>query len=72
MAYVFRKDKPWHKIWWVEDDEDVYDGVYLFTFDKIKIYSLFRDYPNALTSEEKAIFDKENPYWKRFFKERGL
>jgi len=39
--------------------------------DKIlKIFNLFADYPYNLTPEEKEIFDKENPYWKEFFKER--
>lgn len=45
-------------------------GEYLFTFDKQTIFNLFRDYPYKLTDEEKRIFDKENPYWKYFFKDR--
>lgn len=39
----------------------------MFSFDKQKIYHLFRDYPNALTPEEKAIFDSECPFWHEFF-----
>ena len=42
----------------------------MFSFDKIKIFNLFEDYPYNSTSEEKEIFDMENPYWKEFFKER--
>lgn len=42
----------------------------MFSFDKVKIFNLFEDYPHNLTPEEKEIFDKENPYWKEFFKER--
>ena len=42
----------------------------MFSFDKVKIFNLFEDYPHNLTSEEKEIFDKENSYWKEFFKER--
>ncbi|WP_439847448.1 DUF7675 family protein [Ligilactobacillus salivarius] len=29
---------------------------------KVKQFNLFRDYPQALTDEEKEIFDNENPY----------
>ena len=46
-------------------------GKHLFTFDKKKIYNLFKDYPQSLTKEEKEIFDKENPYWKAFFEDRN-
>ena len=45
-------------------------GKHMFSFDKVKIFNLFADYPYNLTPEEKEIFDKENPYWKEFFKER--
>ena len=55
-------------IWWVDNFDKL--GEYLFTFDKKKIYNLFRDYPHKITKEEKEIFDKENPFWKNFFKDR--
>ena len=45
-------------------------GAREFTFDGKKIYNLFRDYPYNLTKEEKELFDKENPYWTEFFKDR--
>lgn len=53
---------------WV-DNVDVF-GEHLFTFDGVKIYNLFADYPHNLSKEEKAIFDKENLYWRDFFKDR--
>ncbi len=45
-------------------------GEWLFSFDKKKIYNMFRDYPHNMTMEEVEIFDKENPYWKDFFSDR--
>jgi len=66
--YRFYKDKNTNKIWWV-DNRGV-KGEMLFSFDKKKIYNLFRDYPYELTKEEKDIFDRENPYWADFFKDR--
>ena len=57
-----------NKIWWIDDLDSI--DKHMFSFDKIKIFNLFADYPYNLTPEEKEIFDKENPYWKDFFKER--
>ena len=45
-----------------------YVGVHIFTFDGEKTYNLFRDYPKALTPEEKALFDRTFPFWANFFK----
>ena len=39
-------------------------GLHAVSFDKKKILFLFGDYPKNFTKEEKALFDKENPYWK--------
>ena len=55
-------------IWWVEKTDSI--GEHLFSFDKKKVYNLFKDYPYELSDEEKKVFDKENPYWADFFKDR--
>jgi len=65
--YIFYKNNPTDKVYWIDNIGVV--GEFLFSFDKKKIYNLFRDYPQKLTAEEKKIFDKENPYWADFFKE---
>lgn len=37
------------------------------SFDKKKIYNLFKDYPYNMTKEEIEILKKEEPYWVNFF-----
>lgn len=64
----FYKQNENDTIYWIDDLDNV--GSHLFSFDKKKIYNLFEDYPDNLSKEEKEIFDKENPYWKEFFKNR--
>lgn len=64
----FYKNSPDDKIWWVDNPETV--GEWLFSFDKKKVFNMFADYPHNLTAEQKAIFDKENPYWADFFSDR--
>ena len=66
--YVFYKNNDNDIIWWIENVDTV--GEHWFTFDKKNIFNLFKDYPYNLTKEEKKIFDKENPYWVDYFKER--
>jgi hypothetical protein len=34
------------------------------------IFNLFKDYPYALTPEQKRVFDEENPFWANFFRDR--
>lgn len=63
----FYHNEPDDKIWWVNNMDAI--GEFLFSFDKKKIYNLFEDYPDKLTPEQKALFDRENPYWKRFFQQ---
>ena len=66
MQYDFYKENDTDRIWWVDTVDNI--GLYLFSFDRKKIYNLFSDYPHKLSAEEKRIFDEENPYWKAFLK----
>ena len=68
MSNEFYKENTNDKVWWVDNPDVI--GEFLFSFDKKKIFNLFQDYPWKLTIEEKALFDKENPYWADFFKDR--
>lgn len=61
----FYTNKPDGRVFWIDKIDTI--GQFMFSFDKQKIYHLFRDYPNALTPEEKAIFDSECPFWYEFF-----
>lgn len=62
------KNNPSDVVMW-EDTSDR-DGVFVFTFDGKTFFNLFADYPYKLTPEQKAIFDKENPFWADFFSDR--
>ena len=68
MEYDFYKNNDGDTIFWVDNVDNI--GEFRFSFDKKKIYNLFADYPHNLTEEERRIFDKENPYWRDFFKDR--
>ena len=63
--FIFSKEKRTSQIWSVEDLN--YIGGVLFSFDKKTIYNFWEDYPDNLTHEQKALFDKEFPYWKNFY-----
>ena len=68
MQSNWYKNEETDTIWW--KDEPGVIGIWEFSFDKKKTFNLFRDYPYKLTPEQKRVFDKENPYWADFFKER--
>lgn len=63
------KNNRFDKIWWVDTADR--DGEFIFTFDKKEYFNIFRDYPHKLTPEQKEIFDKENPFWADFLRERA-
>ena len=67
LGDFYKKNKN-DKIWWIDNIDTI--GEFLFSFDKKTIFNLFANYPHNLTAEQKEIFDKENPFWKDFFKER--
>ena len=67
QSKLFKRNKD-DIIQWVDNDML---GIFEFTFDGGKtIYNMFKDYPYKLTPEQKAIFDRENPYWANFFIDR--
>ncbi len=68
MSNNWYKNNKTDKIWWKDTPDNV--GEWVFSFDKEKEYNMFEDYPHNLTPEEIKIFDKENPEWADFFKNR--
>ena len=64
----FIKNNPDDMIWWAKSTDTICE--WLFTFDKTTVFNMFRDYPDKLTKKQKEIFDKENPEWAEFFKDR--
>ncbi len=68
MTYRFYKKRKNDTIWWIDNLYSI--GEHLFTFDKKKVYNLFRDYPHNMTKKEVEIFDRENPFWADFFSNR--
>lgn len=61
--FEFYKAHEGDKIWWVEYKGE--KGNEAVSFDRKKILFIFGDYPKNFTKEEKELFDKENPYWKK-------
>ena len=55
----FYKKKRGDTIWWLKESGDEHK----FSFDKENVFNLMTDYPDKLTTGQKEIFDKENPYW---------
>lgn len=65
MSAKWEKNNKDDRIWWYDDPDVI--GEFVFSFDRKQRFYLYRDYPNKLTPEQKAIFDKENPFWVDFF-----
>ena len=65
IEYQLRKENKSDHFYWLESMEVI--GGLLVTFDKVKVYNLFTDYPSKFSDEEAAIFKKECPYWHNFF-----
>lgn len=70
MKNSWYKEEKNSQIWWLDNSAEV-KGEFVFSFDKVTSFNLFQDYPYKLTKEQKEIFDKENPFWADFFKERA-
>ena len=68
MLNDFYHENKGDKVWWTS--KRGVRGEHLFSFDKKKVYNLFRDYPHELSSEQLEIFNKENPFWVDFFSDR--
>lgn len=68
MRSEFYKEKSGDKVWWLDNDSI---GEFVFSFDRKKTYNLFQDYPHKLSVEEWKTFNRENPYWENFFKDRN-
>ena len=69
MSDKWYKDNDTDQIWWLDTPGRV--GEWLFSFDKKRVFNMFRDYPAKLNKDQKAVFDKENPFWADFFKDRS-
>lgn len=67
MQNDFIKNKSTDKVWWAKYTDN---GTFQFSFDRVTVFNLFEDYPWKLTREQKQVFDKENPQWRDFFKDR--
>lgn len=63
----FYKKKSSDIIWWAKEQADEH----MFSFDKVTVYDLMRDYPEKLTPQQKEIFDNENPRWKKYFEKKN-
>ena len=68
MKDEFYKNNPSDRVMWIKNFDTT--GEFVFSFDGEKTYNLFADYPHKLTAKEKAIFDRENPQWAEYFRDR--
>ena len=65
---LWYKNDDTDQIWWKDTPDE--GGLWIFSFDKKQEFNMFADYPYKLTPDQKEIFDKENPEWADFFKDR--
>ena len=68
------KEKWYHendgdRIWWLDNYPVI--GEFIFSFDKRKQYNLYEDYPDRLSVKEWLVFNAENDYWYKYFKDRN-
>lgn len=69
-AWEWTKENPGDMTEWA-DTGVLYDGLFLFRIGpRGKVHNLFADYPEKLTADELEIFNRENPYWVKFFADR--
>ena len=68
-GYPFYKKDEKSLVWWVDNSCD-FVGEFIFSFDKKKVYWLFRDYLK-LSQKKKKIFDESEPFWAEFFNGKG-
>lgn len=66
--YEWYKQNPKDEVWWLNNYDQV--GAWVFSFDQKTQFNLFADYPHKLTDTQLEIFNKENPQWRDFFKDR--
>ena len=66
MLSNFYKQNKNDKIWWIDDLDFI--GKHMFSFDKVKIFNLFADYPHNLTAEQKEILIKKILIGKNFLR----
>ena len=63
-AFHVYKKQECDVILWAESVR--YMDTIFFSFDGITFYSLYGDYPESLTEEQRRIFATEDPFWAEF------
>ena len=69
MPSKWMKNNTEDIIWWLGNGADT-KGEWVFSFDKKRRFNMFADYPWKLTSEQKEVLGRENPYRRDFFSSR--
>lgn len=68
LKYEFYKEDEADVIWLVDTIPPTKHGSLLFSFDKKRVLSFWRDYPHELSAGERAIFDAQFPFWAKHYK----